>query len=211
MPVAAANVPLGLCEVQSHDGNGGNDDDQNAEELEHHEEAVQSCAGASVDRVGGADEKEYQHREELVRKGASSVDDARGRVGALDEDDAQDRQGRGHNGNDPGPGGEETPQIAEDVLKVRLDASLARDGGAELGKRRRASPCQDATDEPDDQSHAGRRDVGVNGARGSENAAADDDADDDAEGLDGAEIPRECAAGGGVIALGWGIGLALCA
>ena len=54
--------------------------------------------------------------------------------------------------------------------------TLSRYGSAELGQRVGAGPSQDAAEQPHDEGHARRRDVGVNGARRREDAAANDDA-----------------------------------
>lgn len=138
------------------------------------------------------------------------------RVGALDEYDAEDGQGGRHNSDNPRPCREEPVDIAIDVPKIRLDApcyvvsapkplnkGIARmrdcrltfswNCSAELGKRTRARPREDAADEPDDQRDARRRHVGVDGPRRCEDAAADDDADDDGEGFNGAEVSRKGA------------------
>lgn len=216
IPVPAANIALGACELQANDGNGGHDDSGDAGELEDDKVRVELGAGLGADGVCNAHDQQDKDGEELVRQLAGAIHYTGGRVGALDEYDAEDGQGGRHNGDDPRPGREEAVDIAIDVPKVRLDApcrcvsarvcartrdtrlqdsqlTFSRNCSAELGKGARARPREDAADEPDDQRDARRWHVGVDGPRRREDAAADDDADDDGEGFDGSEVSRKGA------------------
>jgi hypothetical protein len=69
--------------------------------------------------------------------------------------------------------------------------TFSGNGGSELCESRGSGPCETTADEPDQEGDARRRDIGVNRAGRREDAAADDDAHDNAKGLDGSEIPRE--------------------
>lgn len=67
IPVPAANIAIGVCELQANDGNGGNDDGRDACELEDNEVRVKLGAGLGADGVCNAHDQQDKDGEELVR------------------------------------------------------------------------------------------------------------------------------------------------
>lgn len=211
-PVAATHAALRVDQLDDDDDDAGEDDAEDAQKLDGHEEVVEPGRGLGADAVADVHEHHDQHRQELVQDARGLVRHARGREDALDEDDAQDGHGAGHDDEDPRPRGQESENVTVDVLQVRLHATcveksafmtttrhrsnkhtLARNRRAQLRHGARARPREAAANHPDDQRPARGRHVGVDGARRREDAAADDDADDDGEGVQAAEVLLEGA------------------
>jgi hypothetical protein len=119
-PVPAANPPLRIRRLRTHDRDTSNDDGDDARELHDDEEAVELGGDFGADGVGEAHDGQDEDGEELMGEAVALAGDARGGVGGLDEDDGEDGEGGGHDGYDPGPGGEEAEGVTVDVLEVRL-------------------------------------------------------------------------------------------
>lgn len=193
-PVPAPYFAVRVRQLDDQDDDAGEHDGKDADELGGHEELVEAGAGPGADGVGQVHDHHDEHGQQLVQHAGGPVRHPRGGEDALHEDDAQDGQGGGHDGDDPRPGGKVPKDVAVDVLEVGLHAALAGDGGPQLGHGARARPGEHAADEPHGQRDARRGHVGVDGARGGEDSAAYDDADDYREGVQGAQVPGEAPA-----------------
>lgn len=193
-PVYTSNVVASKT-ILDHDYQPRDDQQEDSQKLDHNEEPRQSRTSLRADRVQRRDNRQHQHRQQLMRDRRRRVINAQAGIHALNKHNTQNGKRRRHSGYNPAPSCHVPPELAEDVSQVGLDAAFARNGGAQLGHGERACPGEDAAEEPDEQSCAGRGHVGVYGAWGGEDARADYDADKKREAIDCAEVAGECAAG----------------
>jgi len=90
------------------------------------------------------------------------------------------------------------PTAWERLREAYSNQTFSGDGRPKLGEGRSPGQREDATDEPGNKGDARRRHVGVDASCRGEDAAADDDADDNGKGVEGAEVLGEGAAGAGL-------------
>lgn len=88
-PIPSADiVPIGVRELNNHDGYPGNHHGRDRNELCHDEKVVEPSTRLCADRVRHANGYENSNGEELVLYPPRLIGDARGREYALHEDDA---------------------------------------------------------------------------------------------------------------------------
>ena len=107
-----------------------------------------------------------------------------GAAKVLGEDGGDDGDGRRLGHHDPGPGEQEAHEIAIGRAQILLDAAVLRDAQAELDEGSSAGPDEQAADDPDCDTEAGRGDMLADlGWRG-EDAGPDLQADHDGEAVE---------------------------
>ena len=123
-PVSSTDiVPRGVCSLDDGNDNTHDDDGSDGHELGSDKEIVETSARLGADAVGGTHNGQSEYGEQFVLDPVGLIGHARSREYALDEDDTQDGQCGRHDGNNPGPGGQEAEGVAEYVLEVGLDTT----------------------------------------------------------------------------------------
>lgn len=127
VPISAPNIlPIRVADLQTDDSETSDNDEDDTGKLGAEEEAAQLGRDFGADAIGQAHDDEDDNGENLVQNAASLIGDAIGAVDALDEDDAENGNGGGHDGDDPRPCGQEAKDVAVHVLQIRLDTTCIK-------------------------------------------------------------------------------------
>lgn len=122
-PIPSSNILTRIRSSNDYNKYSCTHDSQNADELGHHEEVIQSIGCFRADGIRRISDDQYDNRQELMLKSSSLVGYAIGREDAFYKDNAQNCQGRRHNGDNPSPCRQEAEDVAEDMLEIWLHAS----------------------------------------------------------------------------------------
>lgn len=115
-PVTPPNYPIRICQLQNHNYRAREYNRSDGDKLGGDEKVVESRARFGADGVSHANASQHKDRQQFVLDPIPLPRHARGRVDALDEDDAQDCQCGWHDRYHPGPGREKAEHVAKDVL-----------------------------------------------------------------------------------------------
>lgn len=121
-PVKLLARPILAQEMDQNGRERNQDDSGNSNKLCDDKKIVEPSARLGADRVRKTDDNQNANGQQLMDNIGLLAGNARGRVDALDKDNAQNGQRRRHDGHDPCPRSKKPKDIAKDVLEVWLDS-----------------------------------------------------------------------------------------